>query len=286
MDVSAISTRSGRACHLGVRVLGQHEQETITDLEEVDEEDVDGEPCRMGRDRSRVQSDDADWGITIPVRVRCKERMRYAPMDGLTMTEHTSTVAILTKSDSGVNTWSLSDGSTRSIQQQTGGTTDRTRERKSCTAGLDMSTGTWTDAILDAVSAKAMTSSPRMDVGTQTRPNNPVLITCRVRQRRWPWRRSACSSPLRCTPSSQSTPTSSVHCARRERSISPATSSNTPPNTSARKRRKTSTRGRTGPSSTVPSQNGRSKTRYGSWARPSCSTRRVHGTAVRQTTTV
>lgn len=41
--------------------VGIDEQETVTDLEEVDQDDIDGEPGWVGRDRCWIQLNDADW---------------------------------------------------------------------------------------------------------------------------------------------------------------------------------------------------------------------------------
>ena len=96
--------RSTGAGYLCVWTLGEDKQETIADLEEVDKDDVDGEPCRVGRDGGGIETDDVHWAI---VSVRVGQDRAHAPIDGLTMDEHTSTEAMLTESDKGVSTCSL-----------------------------------------------------------------------------------------------------------------------------------------------------------------------------------
>ena len=105
-DVSAVRDEK-RASDLCVRVPGKDEEETVADLEEVDEDDVDGEPSGMGGDRRRVETDDVDWAGQGQV----EKEGCHAQMDGLTMDAQTSTQTMLAESDSGVSTCSLPRGS-------------------------------------------------------------------------------------------------------------------------------------------------------------------------------
>lgn len=70
----------------------------------------------------------------------------HAPIDGLTITEHTSTVAMLINSDSGVSTCKLQIDRV-SFGRMDLGRTNRTRERNCCTSEFDMSMGS--DSILN-----------------------------------------------------------------------------------------------------------------------------------------
>lgn len=64
-DTSAWSRRCGEM-YLCIRVPGKDEQETVAQLEEVDEDDIDGEPGWVWRDRSWVELNDANcarWSV-------------------------------------------------------------------------------------------------------------------------------------------------------------------------------------------------------------------------------
>lgn len=96
--VDAISS-----AYLGLRFPGKDEQNAIAHLANVDECYIKGHDSGVEGDRSWVQSRYVACARFSSV-IQRADVNSYQPMEGLAMTAHTRTVAILIKRDRGVRT--------------------------------------------------------------------------------------------------------------------------------------------------------------------------------------
>ena len=116
-----------RAGYLGVRVPGKDEQETVTDLEEIDEDDIDREPCWVRRDRCRVELDNAHCNMSDQEQRKANLHTDGGFDDGCTY-EHGGNVDRERQGCQHLKSATVSEAG--GIREQT----DRTRARNSCTS--------------------------------------------------------------------------------------------------------------------------------------------------------